>query len=298
MSSSATSSAPRHAACATAVRAITRSARIPSTSKAAQSAAIRRNSLSGNVTELDRGPRRCDAPGQLGVGVGIALGESGGIGLVRHPLPDDVDAHVDVAGRMDVDGQPEPVQQLRAQLALFGVHGADEHEARVVAVRDAVTLDMHPTHRRGVEQHVDQVVVQQIDLVDIEHAAVGAGQQSRGERMLAVAQHLLQIQRTDHAVLGRADRQLDESAAVHRGQHLRQAPHRGRFRGALLAADQHAADLRMHRAQQQRQPKAVVADDRTERVASWLDHRDVRDAVVEEFLAVTDESVWAYMSSR
>ena len=80
---------------------------------------------------------------------------------------------------MHVDGEPEPVEQLRPQLALFGVHGADQHEAGLVAVRDAVALDVRAAHRGGVEQHVDQVVVQQVDLVDVEHAAVGAGQQSR-----------------------------------------------------------------------------------------------------------------------
>ena len=36
------------------------------------------------------------------------------------------------------------------------------------------------------------------------------GQQSRRERVLAVAQHLLQVQRPDHPVLGGADRQFDQ----------------------------------------------------------------------------------------
>ena len=52
MSSSLTESAPRHAACATAVRATTRSARIPSTSKAAHSAAIRFSSRSDKSTSF------------------------------------------------------------------------------------------------------------------------------------------------------------------------------------------------------------------------------------------------------
>ena len=167
---------------------------------------------------------------------------------------------------MHVDGQPEPVQQLRAQLALFGIHGSDEDETRVVTVRDPVALHVYPPHRGGVEQYVDQVVVQQIDLVDIEHTAVRARQQARRERVLAVAQDLLQVQRADDAVLGGTDRQLDQRGAVHRGQHLRKAPHGGRLRSALLPTDQHAADLRPHRAQQQRQPQAFVSDDRAERV--------------------------------
>ena len=103
----------------------------------------------------------------------------GRVGLERHPRTDDVGAHVDVARRVHVDGEPEPVQQLRTQLTLFGVHGADQHEPGFVAVRNAVAFDVHPAHRRGVEQHVDKVVVQQVDLIDVQHAAVRAGQQTR-----------------------------------------------------------------------------------------------------------------------
>ncbi len=63
-----------------------------------------------------------------------------------------------------------------------------------MAVRDSVSLDVHPSHRGGVEKHIDEMVVQQIDLVDVEHAAVRAGQQTGRERVLAVTQHLLQVQ--------------------------------------------------------------------------------------------------------
>ena len=58
---------PRQAAWATAVRATTRSARIPSTSNAAHSAAIRRNSLSRQHHIGDPRARRGDPPRQLGV---------------------------------------------------------------------------------------------------------------------------------------------------------------------------------------------------------------------------------------
>ncbi len=73
---------PRHAAWATAVRATTRSARIPSTSKAAHSAAIRRNSLSGNTTSATPRARRGDAARQVGVGCGVPRGEPDRVGLV------------------------------------------------------------------------------------------------------------------------------------------------------------------------------------------------------------------------
>jgi hypothetical protein len=103
-------------------------------------------------------------------------------------------SHVDVTRRVHVDGETEPVQQLRAQFALFGIHRADQYEPGLVGVGDAVAFDMHPSHRSGVEQHVDQMIVQQIDLVDVKHATVCTGQQSRRECVLTVAQHPLQVQ--------------------------------------------------------------------------------------------------------
>ena len=137
-----------------------------------------------------------------------------------------------------------------------------------MAVRYAVALDVHAAHRGGVEQHVDKVVVQQVDLIDVQHTAVRARQQTRRERVLTVAQHPLQIQRPDHPVLCGADRQLDKRRIrVDRGKHPGKATHRRRLRGALLAADQHAADLGPHRAEHQCQPQHVVTDDGAERIA-------------------------------
>ena len=139
------------------------------------------------------------------------VGERVGIGLVREPPAYDLDPRRRVARRSDLDGQAEPVEQLGAELALLGVHRADQDEAGGVLDRDAVTLDGRAAHRGGVEQQVDEVVVQQVDLVDVEDAAVGAGQQAGLVLRDALGQRLLEVQRAEHAVLGRADRQLDEA---------------------------------------------------------------------------------------
>ena len=53
--------------------------------------------------------------------------------------------------------------------------------------RHALTLDDVDPERRGVEQHVDEVVVEQVDLVDVEDPAVRYGEQARLERLLALA---------------------------------------------------------------------------------------------------------------
>ena len=77
--------------------------------------------------------------------------------------------------------------------------------------RDALALDVGAAHRGGVEQQVDQVVVQQVDLVDVEHAAVRGGQQPGlvGASRPSVSARS-RSQRADHPVLGGADRQLDQ----------------------------------------------------------------------------------------
>ena len=70
---------------------------------------------------------------------------------------------------------------------------------------------------RHVDQQVDQVVLQQVHLVDIQKAPVRPRQQPRLERPLPPRQRPLQIQRANHPVLRRPQRQID-----HRnGHHLR-----------------------------------------------------------------------------
>jgi hypothetical protein len=54
------------------------------------------------------------------------------------------------------------------------------------------------------------VVVQEVDLVDVEDAAVGGGEQPGLVRRHAGRQRPLEVERADEAVLGGADRQLDE----------------------------------------------------------------------------------------
>ena len=74
---------------------------------------------------------------------------------------------VDVGQRDHVNAQPEAVQQLRPQLPLFGVHGADQDEMGGVDDRHPLALDDVDAHRGGIEEDVDEVVVEQVDLVDI-----------------------------------------------------------------------------------------------------------------------------------
>ena len=112
--------------------------------------------------------------------------ESLGVGGERLAAADDLAARVRVGERLDLDLEADPVGDLRPQLALLLVHRPDEQEPRRVRDRDALPLDDVDAQRRGVEQDVGEVVVEQVDLVDVEDPAVRLGEQARLERPLAL----------------------------------------------------------------------------------------------------------------
>ncbi len=174
-----------------------------------------------------------------------------------------------------------------------------------MAEADALALDNVLAHGRAVQQQVYDVVVQQVDLVDVQQPAVGRGQHARLEVALAALDRLLDVQRADDPVLGGADRQVDKAGAAggHRqqlagldaraalvavgGRHVgiaakvtvghgadfRQQEGQGAggraFGRAALAADQHAADLRMDGIEDQRALHALLADDSGKRKDTW-----------------------------
>ena len=128
-----------------------------------------------------------------------------GILLERLAPFDDLDALTNIANALDIDAQAKAVEQLRSQLALLGVHGADEDEPRRMRHRHALALDGVLTHRRGVEEDVDDVVVEEVHLIDVEDVAVRFGEHARLELFLAALDRCLDIDRADNAVLGCVD---------------------------------------------------------------------------------------------
>ena len=138
-------------------------------------------------------------------------------------------------GGTHLDREPEPVEQLRPQLALLGVAGADQHEARGVAHREPLALDDVLARLRHVEQQVDEVVLEQVDLVDVEEAAMGARQQAGLEALDALGQRFLQVERADDAILRRAERQVD-----HRHRRLDRWQRAGGLARAALVAERGA----------------------------------------------------------
>ena len=250
-------------------------------------------------------PAGLDEPGPQGVLVaGEARGEGVGVGVVGEAPAHDLGALGDVPGRGDPHGETEAVEQLRTQLALLRVHGADQQERRRVGQRDAVALDVRAPGGGGVEQEVDEVVVEQVDLVDVEHPAVRGREQARAHGGPPVGEHLLEVERPGDAVLRGPDRQLHETHVpalarrvgreravrallpgvdvdrepvprddLDRRQQRGQRAHDRRLRGALLPAHQHAADPRVDRGEHQGETQVLVADDGREREAQGVSSR-------------------------
>ena len=301
ISSSVTTSRPPQAARAIAVRAVTRSARMPSTPNAPQTAQIWRSAASGSSTRGSRARAAATCPASAAVSASKrrtnAAGSASNASLRRTTSARSAGSWLAV----DLDGQPEPVQKLRAQLALFRVHGADQQETRGMPDRDALALHVVHAQGGGVEEQVDQVVMEQVDLVDVEHAAVRRGEQAGLEGGRARGQHALDVERAGQPVLGGPDRQFGQrdraelrrhgavrarwAGGVGRGgiagirtagdhgyrrQQRGQPADHGRLRGALLAADQDTPDGRRHRVKQQSQLQVGHPDDAGERIGTVL----------------------------
>jgi hypothetical protein len=121
---------------------------------------------------------------------------------------------VRLVGCVERDGEAEPVEELGAQVALFRVHGPDEHEARRVLVGEVVALDAVHAGDRDVEEDVDEMVGEEVDLVHVEHAAVGRREETGLETNRAFGERGGEVEGADHAFLGGAQRQLDEGGGA------------------------------------------------------------------------------------
>ncbi len=171
---------PSSAAAAAAARQSMRSARSPSAPTSRASRLARSTTSSGTSDRSGPAPPPL-AGAQLLVGAASArrrpwLGARPRAGGGR-PRP----ARRPRRRRRHVDGQTEAVEELRAELALLGVHRSDEHEPGRVGVGEPVALDPVDARDGHVEQGVDEVVGEEVDLVDVEHAAVGGGEQAGPE---------------------------------------------------------------------------------------------------------------------
>mmetsp|Transcript_96626 Transcript_96626/g.269623 ORF Transcript_96626/g.269623 Transcript_96626/m.269623 type:complete len:446 (+) Transcript_96626:202-1539(+) len=214
---------------------------------------------------------------------------------------DNLHAQLGIPLRADQGVHAEAVEQLRSELALLWVAASHEDELRRVAHADALTLDGVPTSCSTVQQHINEVVVQEVHLVHVQNATVRLGKQSWLEGLLALRQGLLDVDGAAHAILCGSERQVDHRH-LHRGDRkvlalplatadvvahnvvlgrrgvvgvarhardLRKEVHegadRGRLAGATVTQDHDAADLRVDHIQEQGQLHLGLSHDGCER---------------------------------
>ena len=225
------------------------------------------------------------------------------ITLIRIATADHLDTLCDAVAGAHLDAQAEAVQQLRTQVALLGIAAAHEHEPRRMPHAHAIALHDILARLRNVQQQVDEMVLQQVHLVHVQEAAVGACQQAGLERLLAIPQRLLDVERPHHAILGGAEWQVDHRhglvadgqlalgdvqrtlaalvaaraigtgitaipAALHRlhaRQQRGQRAHHGRLAGAAIAQHEHTTHGRIHRRDEQCELHLFLSYDCTER---------------------------------
>ena len=112
-------------------------------------------------------------------------------------------------GVLTSTASPKRSRSCGRKLALFRIAAADQHEARRMAHAQALAFDdIHPGGRH-VEQEIDKMILQKIDFVDVEKAAVGQRKQPRLERFFTARKRPFEIERADDAILGRAEREFD-----------------------------------------------------------------------------------------
>mmetsp|Transcript_5543 Transcript_5543/g.12269 ORF Transcript_5543/g.12269 Transcript_5543/m.12269 type:complete len:319 (+) Transcript_5543:639-1595(+) len=165
-----------------------------------------------DLGSLEQLARLNDAGGQ-GVLLLLVLGPEGGWVLIKDlALRHNLHTQLRLLDSADLGVHAEAIQQLGAQLTLLGVTGAHQDEAGRVADGDTLTLHSVPAGGGRVQQHVHQVVVQQVDLVHVQDAAVGLGQQAGLKGLHTLSQSLLNVNGTAHTVLSGTQGQLDQGS--------------------------------------------------------------------------------------
>ncbi len=275
----------------------------------AQAVGAERQAQGGRVVQrgvLHRDPlQRAAAPDNPAahpvIGLRPLRHEATGVAVIRITPPQHLDPLRRGRGGMHLDRQPEPVQQLGAQVSLLGI--ATPHQDKSGRMPQAQPLPLHQVDPAGrhVEQQVHEVVLQQVHLVDIEKPAMRPGQDPRLEVLLPPGERPLQVERANHPVLRGAEREVHHRhrgapglellplgftrmtfiatgavssgvAAVaaagddrHRREHPRHRAHRGGLAGAAVAEHHDPADGGIHRGDEQGQLHLFLAHDGGER---------------------------------
>ena len=86
------------------------------------------------------------------------------------------------------EGNREAIEQVITHGPFLGVVGGDEQAAAGMGEAQPLTLDPVVTAAHSCQQQVGDVVVEQVELVDVEHAPVCFSQQTGLKHRLATGQ--------------------------------------------------------------------------------------------------------------
>jgi hypothetical protein len=115
--------------------------------------------------------KKLTSRGELGDDVAlllrVLLTEHLGVGVERGALLDNLDALFWELDGFDLRVHAEAIEELWAELAFFGVTGADQDEPGGVLDGDTFALYGVPAGCGGVKENIHQVVVQKVHLVDV-----------------------------------------------------------------------------------------------------------------------------------
>jgi hypothetical protein len=174
----------------------------------------------GDLEAIDALAGALHFPAFGGIGVGPLVGEAVGVPIKGIAALDDFHACVEVGGGRDFDREAEAVKQLRAEVAFLGVTAPDEDKACGVPHADPFALDDVLAGGGNVEEEIDEVVLEEIDLVYIEVAAMGAGEEPGFVGLLAAGEGALEVEGADDAILGCTEREIDDGDADFVGAEL------------------------------------------------------------------------------
>ena len=196
------------------------------------------------------------------------------------------------------EGHGKTVQQVIPHGTLLRVVGGQQQAAAGVAGADAFPLNAVATIAHRLQQQVDDGVVQQVQLIEIEHPPMGLGQQSRLEHRLPAAEGGAHVHGAQEPILGHANGNLHKGGRHHLGGQLlgrcsspaltgcgvpivgivgvaveaapqnfnggeqgMEPPRQHRFARATAPGDDHAPQAGIHGRQQESQLDGVMARD-------------------------------------
>mmetsp|Transcript_9345 Transcript_9345/g.25267 ORF Transcript_9345/g.25267 Transcript_9345/m.25267 type:complete len:654 (+) Transcript_9345:467-2428(+) len=133
---------------------------------------------------------------------------------------DGANPRVERVGHVRREGHGNTVKKMLPQRPLLRV--VRRQKQRATRVRDGDTLALHDVHpvRKDGEQQVGNAVVQKVDLVNVQDASVGLGQEPRLENRLPFLHGGFNIDRPHETILRHAQRNLDERRVPDLDRHL------------------------------------------------------------------------------